>query len=265
MRNKRFHRTLFITIFSAIAGMFFFLEQASAEENLQPLTVTELLKSVKDEYNTISTMKADFRQITYQAMLQESSEEKGQVFLKKPDKMKWLYQGPSEKIALLNEVRVWMYIAEDNHLYSESAGAYSENLFYQLISGTIDFEKTFLVTLVKDQNTVDSAKLFVFSLEPIQTHPTMQKIEVTFGRDPFLIQKTIVFDHFGNTTTCSFYAFQVNKELKDEIFTIGVPADVTITDFQGSVLEKDLLMKHKEVISIEKAQKQEIDQGSLQK
>ncbi|MBN2384053.1 outer membrane lipoprotein carrier protein LolA [bacterium] len=208
--------------------------------------VGPILKKVQTHYNALDTLKAEFEQTSFQAMLQETVIEKGWLAIDKPDRMIWTYTQPSPKVALIESGFVWLYVAPDKHLYGEHTQNYAQHLFYQLISGTIVLTDTFSISDAGTPEEPADSNQIRLKLVPRETHPTIESIIVIFGPD-FLIRQTSVFDHFGNTTTCSLSGYTLNPNLPETTFHLEISRPVTITDFTGQKLEESIISQSKAI------------------
>jgi outer membrane lipoprotein-sorting protein len=247
---------ILMTGWCLITGSGFTQEQTGTPAiaaNKSPQGIDELVGQIKERYSKIKVLTAVFEQSAYQAVMQSTLVEKGSITIKKPEMMIWLYQEPVLKSVLLDGKYVWLYTDKDNHLYRESYDNYSQNLFYQLISGSINLKETFAITREKassdgkeEKDTTDTAKL---KFEPVQKHPTIESILVTFDLKELFIRETTVIDHFGNKTVCRFMDYKVDPEIKDDLFQIIVRPKVVFTDFTGAKLPSSDLKKTKSIVT----------------
>jgi outer membrane lipoprotein-sorting protein len=214
--------------------------------------IDDVVGRIKDRYAKMKVLTAVFEQSAFQAVMQSTLVEKGTITIKKPELMIWLYQEPALKTVLLDGKHVWLYTEKDNHLYRESYDNYSQNLFYQLISGSINVKETFAISREnpspggKAGNEAPDTAMLKFV--PLRKHPTIESIVVVFDLKELFIRETTVIDHFGNKTVCRFTDYKVDPEIKDDRFTITVRPKVVFTDFTGAKLPEDDLKKSKSII-----------------
>lgn len=249
IKSKVFFKS-FIILF-----IFFLLflnsENIAVAKDNSNYNISSVLQKFKKKYDSFKTLRADFVQETYQSLVKEKNEEKGWLSIKKPDFMLWKYVSPVSKIALLDGIFVWMYLPQDHHLYAEKYNNFSQNLFYQLISGKIILKDSFSVFRMKELEKNIAEGNIILKLKPLQKQSTMDFVLVELSVKNFLIQKTTVVDYFGNKTICLYLNYIMNPKIKDEIFSIKVDKNVTLTDFIGNKLPKSLIMKSKSISCID--------------
>jgi len=216
-----------------------------------PADCGPLLDNIQKKYASLSSLKADFEQTSFQAMLQETVAEKGWLVIQKPDKMVWTYTSPKTKIALVRDQVFWFYIPDDKHLYCEQTNNYAQNLFYQLISGTIKLKDTFEFSVDPDKGDTAESGLQQLKLKPLEQHPTIQSIMISVDNQ-FLIRKTIIQDHFGNVTTCLLNNYVIDPVVPDTTFRLELTKPLTITDFSGAKLAESIIDQNEAVSFITK-------------
>lgn len=72
------------------------------------IDLSAVLKGVENRYNNVKTLQLDFEQ-TYVASNRARRIESGQLFLRKPGRMRWEYQKPDGKLFVSNGKDYWFY------------------------------------------------------------------------------------------------------------------------------------------------------------
>lgn len=80
--------------------------------------VRSVARQVDEHYNRLRTLEADFTEI-YQAAGAERSES-GQLWLKKPGKMRWEYRSPEEKLFIDDGRDGWLYLPVEKQVRKSS-------------------------------------------------------------------------------------------------------------------------------------------------
>lgn len=70
--------------------------------------LSKVLRGVENRYNNLKTLQLDFEQ-TYVAANRARRVESGQLFLRKPGRMRWEYQKPDGKLFVSNGKDYWFY------------------------------------------------------------------------------------------------------------------------------------------------------------
>ncbi len=74
-----------------------------------------LLKAVQDRYNRAQTVQVLFQQ-TYSAQGRASRTETGELFLRKPGRMRWQYDSPQGKLFVSDGKQVYLYTPASNRV-----------------------------------------------------------------------------------------------------------------------------------------------------
>src|SRR5947209_13015251 len=77
----------------------------------QPVGVKALAAAVDTHYNHLRSLQAEFTELYRGAGVERS--ESGTLWLKKPDKMRWEYRSPTEKLFVSNGKLAWFYVPAD--------------------------------------------------------------------------------------------------------------------------------------------------------
>jgi outer membrane lipoprotein carrier protein len=81
-------------------------------------SVQQVARAVDDHYNRVASMQADFTEI-YRGMGLERTES-GQLWLKKPGKMRWEYRSPEEKLFVGDGRDAWLYLPAERQVRKSS-------------------------------------------------------------------------------------------------------------------------------------------------
>ena len=79
------------------------------------LDTPALLKAVQDRYNRAQTVQVLFQQ-TYSAQGRPSRTESGELFLRKPGRMRWQYDSPQGKLFVSDGKQVYLYSPASNRV-----------------------------------------------------------------------------------------------------------------------------------------------------
>jgi outer membrane lipoprotein carrier protein len=77
------------------------------------LDVTRILKGIEDRYNHAQALQLSFTE-TYQLRGRQLVE-KGELFLRKPGRMRWQYTSPSGKLFISDNKFIYSYTPQDHH------------------------------------------------------------------------------------------------------------------------------------------------------
>ncbi len=77
--------------------------------------VSRILKAVQDRYNRAQTLQVVFQQ-TYSMRGRAARTESGELFLRKPGRMRWQYESPKGKLFVSDGKQVYLYTPASNQV-----------------------------------------------------------------------------------------------------------------------------------------------------
>jgi len=117
------------------------------------LDTTALLNAVQDRYNHARTLEVLFQQ-TYSMRGRVSRTESGELFLRKPGRMRWQYSSPKGKLFISDSKEVYLYTPSSNTVQKMKVRE-SEDMRTPLafLLGRLDFFKDFKRFLSEPDNS----------------------------------------------------------------------------------------------------------------
>lgn len=213
VKNK-FSRSFAMFIIMAAA---FFIPALSFAED-----ASEVVAKLQRKYDSITSIKAAFTQeVSSKGMPATSS--RGNVWLKKPGKMRWEYQEPAKDIIVSDGKTIWLYQPDLNQAIKSPASSGASSMATDFLSGIGKIEKEFIVILSSAEG-----QYHVLTLTPKSEQPSLKKLVLEVGKYSYLVEKTVITDHFGNQTSVSFTDITLNSQIKDSLFKYAPPRGAAI-------------------------------------
>jgi outer membrane lipoprotein carrier protein len=199
-------------ILPAVAALTIFPALSFAQE------ASEIVSKLQKKYESISSIKAEFTQeVTSKGMPAMKSE--GKVWLKKPGKMRWEYKKPAKDLIVSDGKTIWLFQPDLNQVIERAAStAAASSMATDFLSGIGILEKEFEVKL----SEVEAAN-HVLILTPRQEQPGLSKLILEVNKENFIVEKTVITDHFGNQTAVAFDGVKLNASMKDSLFRYAPP------------------------------------------
>jgi outer membrane lipoprotein carrier protein len=191
-------------------------------------TAEDVASQLEKTLYSTQTFEARFEHNFYSAVVSTPLKEKGKLYFRKPDSMRWEYTDPEHNIYLFEGDKYQWYFAEDN----------------QLMRGLISdegHESEILHLLTGQKNLLD---FYSISFSPFPTdNPQNAQIKLTpkqeedgsfllleLDKKKWQIHKIIFMDWEGNKTEFQFSRIKVNASLPKKIFELKLPTDVEIIE-----------------------------------
>lgn len=174
----------------------------------------EVLKGVKDHYEKITDLKADFVQETFVKTLGKKQFKNGKVYFKRPDKMRWDYEKPDHQQLLTDGFTLWAYNPEEKVVYMNKLDKQqSAKVPMQVLGGQIDVKKEFDASL----GEIKEGKIQLV-IKPKGKGPTYEKAILFLDESAYEVRRIDIVDLYGNVTTLKLTNVTINNQLKDSEF-----------------------------------------------
>ncbi|MFQ5481807.1 MAG: outer membrane lipoprotein chaperone LolA [Nitrospinaceae bacterium] len=186
----------------------------------------EIVAAVQKRYEATKSLRAKFTQQSFLKIMGQSQKAQGDVWIKKPGKMKWVYTAPDPQVLITHQGTLWLYLPEDGQATKMKIdNVYSSNTPALFLAGRGSLTESFNVGQVLTRET--SYKITLFPKNP---EGSMDRLVVWADKKSYQIIGSSVYDKLGNRTDMRFREIQVNPDLPDSIFRFIPPEGVEIID-----------------------------------
>ena len=176
-----------------------------------------LAREVQAFYERTRDLEAGFVQTYTYAAGGRRQVSRGTLRVKKPGKLRWDYEAPSQKTVLLNGSRLVQWEPEVNQAYVDDhfdATALSAAVTFLVGQGRLEKEFKF--------STDPEGRLV---LTPRQPDGRVREVVLTVGEGG-AVTATRVVDGSGNANALEFHDVKRNPGLEDAVFELKLPKDV---------------------------------------
>ena len=201
------------------------LAQESDDDNAPgDMSAEDVAKRIQKFYKKTEDFQSDFKQIYTDVAAGEKKKNWGKVYFKKPGKMRWDYYNSDElgkrKKTLVSDGKVfWVYELEFQQVFKQCLADSKLPTSLKFLMGQGDLLKDFDVSF-SDDSTEKNPELV---LEPKEPTPKYKKVHFQVDPETFQVDKTTVFDPYGNTNEIHFQSTKLNKNLPDSGFEFEPP------------------------------------------
>jgi outer membrane lipoprotein carrier protein len=196
-----------------------------------PATPEEAAANLEKTLRGLHSLQARFEQLYFSMSVTEPLREKGDLFLEKPDRMRWQYKSPQEKVFLYAGGILQVYLPEDNQLTRSRVPpeAYESDIL-GIFLGVKSFRD--LYTIEDTQFPTDTARVRQIKLTP-REEGDYSHILLEIDDKTWLLRRVIFFEWAGNKREFIFSQVRTNISLPSATFGLKVPADCEIIDDTG--------------------------------
>jgi len=185
------------------------------------------LDAIQKQYESVNTFTAKFLQKSYVKSMNQAVEAKGKVQIKKPGKMKWVYNAPDPQVLVSNNKVLWLYVPNEKQVTKASLESiYSSNTPALFLAGKGKLSDTFNVIKVsKEKDSI------VVILTPIEEDNSLDRLVLFADNKNYQITGSSVYDKLGNKTEIHFSDIRVNVKIPESTFRFKIPQDVELLDY----------------------------------
>ena len=182
------------------------------------VSLDKLLSSVEQRYNRAKTLQVPFEE-TYAVPGRPNRVESGDLFLRKPGRMRWEYGSPAGKLFLSDGKNIYYYNPSSKRA-EKSKMKETEDLRAPLafLLGRLDFDKDF-----RDFRATPGAGGTVITALPKSDKLPYSEVQFTVGPDSQIREMRVV-GYDKSLLTFRFGAEKVNPALADSLFRFELPA-----------------------------------------
>ena len=190
-------------------------------------TPQEVALQAEKKLLSIQSLQAHFEQTYYSSSISTPLKEKGDLYFKKPNWMKWEYKDPEPKIYLLKEDLFFEYIPEENQItkYDLSKEGYESEIL-SILSGQKGLIDNHMIEF--NPFLPKNKEAWQLKLTPLEEDDEYAYFLLEINKKTWLIQKAIFFDWGGNKSEFQFSKIKTNIRLPVDVFELKVPPNVEI-------------------------------------
>lgn len=205
--------------------------------NSMAADLVDILARFDKAQDSFQTLSADFIQITTNPMLKDSIMAEGRFYMTKPNAIRWEYSTPEEMSFVIAEDRYTGYYPERKRAERKNVERYSKQIFryFGLGQSSVQLAKYYDIRLVQPETETPETYLLCF--EPKKRRARKRVAEVRFWVDAstFLPVKVEYQGKSGSSRVVEFKEIRLNPDLAANLYSMQIPADVTITTGFGGM------------------------------
>ena len=185
-------------------------------------------RALQQRYQGIRDFSADFVHTYRGGVLRTQTTERGNVVIKKPGRMRWVYTSPERKEFISDGQKVYSYLPQDKQVMVTTMPpddqATTPALF---LAGKGDIARDFSAVYA-DTSAAGTTSL---KLTPRRSEPEYEYLIVAVDPATLQIRALTTRDRQGGDSTLTFANLKENRGISDKEFAFRVPRGVdVITD-----------------------------------
>lgn len=198
----------------------------------QTPSLEQVLSKVQERYEAHSDFKAHFSQETLVKSIGKKQRAEGEVYFKKPGKMRWIYRQPNRQEIISDGKNFWNYRPEEKQvIVSRMAQAFQSKAPSTFLAGLGNLKRDFRPRFAREPSP---GKDYSLELTPVEPQGSLEKLFLEIDPKSFKIVRAKIQDAMGNVTEIGFSKIQFDNRLPDSLFTFTPPPGVEVFHMPGS-------------------------------
>jgi outer membrane lipoprotein carrier protein len=170
-------------------------------------------------------LRARFEQTLVSGAFGEGLEESGLVYLQRPGRMRWDYEDPEVKVALVRDARTWLYLEDERQLWTGRLQR-ADALLPTLMAAREPLDSIFEASLLETPRS--GAAAYLLRLAPRAESESFEEVVLTLQAPRFALREVEVLDLAGNRMRYRFSELERNHGLPASLFEFEVPPGTEI-------------------------------------
>jgi outer membrane lipoprotein carrier protein len=193
----------------------------------------EAVANLEKALKAVQTLRADFEQFHYSMSVSEPLREKGELLFEKPDRMRWEYKSPQEKVFLYREGVLETYLPEEKQLTrSPVAEETLKSDIFGIFLGTMSFADAY--TIESNPFPTDATRVRQVKLTP-KTEGDYSHILLEIDEATWLLRRALFLEWAGAKREFVFSRVRTGVRLPSGAFTLKVPPGTEVIDDTGTI------------------------------
>jgi outer membrane lipoprotein carrier protein len=200
-------------------------------------TAEEAVANLERALKGVTTLEARFEQLYFSMSVSEPLREKGDLFFEKPDRMRWTYKAPQDKVFLYKDGVLEMYLAEEKQLTRSPVSKEAlESDIFGIFLGVMSFRDAYLIE--DNPFPTEATRVRQVKLTP-RTEGDYAHILLEIDETTWLMRRAIFVEWAGNKREFVFSQVRTGVRIPAKTFILKVPPGTEIIDDTESAKRKD--------------------------
>ncbi|MBD3290671.1 outer membrane lipoprotein chaperone LolA [candidate division KSB1 bacterium] len=193
---------------------------------LWAIDAEDIIDKVKNKYEEIGSLTANFTQSFKWKLAGESQEQHGSLFIKGKNKFRIETEG---QIVVSDGTNLWTYSKSNNQVIIDNVDNAEEVILPREIF--LKFSQNYNPQYLREEK-YNNTDCYVVNLIAKTDNQFIREMKIWVARSSWLTQKVQHTDINENITTYSLRSIKVNQDLKDTVFSLQIPENVEVVDMR---------------------------------
>jgi outer membrane lipoprotein carrier protein len=192
---------------------------ASADQAAAKLNIDQILDGIEKAYSGKGFSAAFDQEATIKAM-QITDTARGELFVRRPGKMRWEYTAPEPQIIISDGASLWVYRPLDKQVMTGKAPAFfGDGKGAGFLADIRQVRRGFDVGL---EETAMGGE-YRLRLTPKQKTPDVTAVYLSISADTFIITDVLTVNAYGDETWIRLKDYRFDQDFENEVFAFDIP------------------------------------------
>lgn len=192
------------------------------------LGLGEVVRALQGWLDGTRDLECRFEQTLVSQALGSDRPERGTMILLRPGRMRWAYEKPEPKLAILEGDRTTVYLPADRQVLRGKLTEENGGALHELLAGSGRIEELFVATLVAAPGK--GADAYRLRLVPRGTKEGFEAVVLDVDPGSFAIRAAQVLDPSGSVLEYRFSGLRRNRGVSESAFHFDPPPGTEIVD-----------------------------------
>jgi len=212
-------------IILVILGLLF---TSTAGYSVQNESIDAVVDKIQKKYEEIEDFHADFTQEATVKALNTVQKSDGEVWFKKPGKMRWNYYEPYKDQIVSDGRTLWFYNEEEKQVIESPLNQVSETESTSTLLSGLGKIKDLYKTSFTESEEFEADGSYLIDLRPKEEGEDYNKVTLAINKNTMMVNTLYLYDPFGNLTKVLLKNVEVDKGVSDSLFDFKAPSGVEI-------------------------------------
>lgn len=169
----------------------------------------------------LRSLQGEFVQHSYNQAAGESREAAGEVWIERPDRVRWHFKTPAEQDVLINGDEMWVYSPDlEQVVIRRLAPGDLARTPLAFLAGLAALEDLYEM---KETPATSHPEEVQILLTPKKEGGSFQSVALRLKRDDLVLSGLEIVDHVGNLTSITFHGLRTNQPIDPAHFALSLP------------------------------------------
>ncbi len=191
-------------------------------------SIDVVVDKIQKKYEEIEDFHADFTQEATVKALNTVQKSDGEVWFKKPGKMRWNYYEPYKDQIVSDGRTLWFYNEEEKQVIESPLNQVSETESTSTLLSGLGKIKDLYKTSFTESGEFEADGSYLIDLRPKEEGEDYNKVTLAINKNTMMVNTLYLYDPFGNLTKVLLKNVEVDKGVSDSLFDFKAPSGVEI-------------------------------------